>query len=144
MLSYTEDGIEMIKIIKSRMIDHNFKERSKYPNRIIKKKFLPQDTIIIELYTELFACYYSGLFHAAVSVGNELLEYMTKKKYQQCLNLENYPKRDWHTVIEELKTYYNRHGNKIELLELIDRVRSEYRNSQNHGNIFQLVDHCEV
>lgn|GEM_PF-5958402 len=65
---YTNEGWDFLSIIKNKFIDHNFKERSKFPNRVIKTELRPDDNIVKSFYVELFAAYYSGLFNAALSV----------------------------------------------------------------------------
>lgn len=144
MKLYTNDGHKMIAIIKD-FIDINYRNLSNNEvnvNRIIKNDLMPKDDIIVTLYTELFASFYSGLWNASLSVGVILLEYLSKKEYMNITQLEDYPSFDWDKVMLVLAEEYKNKARKKQLLELIDQIRSEVRNYQQHGDFCGLTVNC--
>lgn len=134
---YTTDGKHECKIFE-KIIHKNFNGLRNFPQRVIKIELLPNNPTIKSLYAEELMSFYCGLFNSSLSVGMELLEYMTKVKYSE--QKGGYTNKEWGYVICELQEKHKDHARKIHLLTLIDEVRKNYRNSQNHGNLPQLLD----
>lgn len=139
MEDYTTDGVREYGYFKD-IINKNCKELVKYHQRVIKSELLPDDLTIEALYAEQHLSLCAGLFNSSLSVGMELLEYMTKVQYAKLKN-EEYPNnKDWKECLVFLEAEYEGHNQKFSLLKSIDEIRDKIRNKQNHGNLLQLVD----
>ncbi|MCK4859695.1 MAG: hypothetical protein KAS87_03945 [Candidatus Omnitrophica bacterium] len=145
IIGYFKDSKKFLSDIKVFINNNLDLALTQETNKMIKKKFFPKDKIIRDLYNELFACYYSNLHNASLSVAMELLEYMSKKLYSKVFETE-YPKKDWSVVLNKLIKYFEGKKDYIgkEILQYIDSYRKKVRNAQNHGNLLQLVEENTV
>lgn len=141
ILKYFKKGKEFFRNIRTH-INKNLKIAITQPtNLIIRKNYFPDDRIIRELYNETFACYYSNLMNASLTVALELLEYMTRKIYSKEFKT-SFPKKHWASLLSELIEEHSKkkENKKVWILGQIDKYRDFVRNAQLHGNIAQLVD----
>lgn len=145
IINFFKDSEEFIKEIKLNINKNLNSSLKQGTNKIIKKEFFPHDKIIRGLYNEIFACYYSNLHNASLSLSMELLEYLSRKKYSEFFKTD-YPKKCWAKVLSELKDYCRNKKDLIgeEILRYVDDYRNKVRNAQNHGNIMQLVEDNSV
>lgn len=145
IIGYFQDSRKFlgnIKVFINKNLDSALTQKT---NKIIKDEFFPKDRIIRELYNELFACYYSNLHNASLSIAMELLEYMSKKLYSIVFR-STYPKKDWSVILIKLINHFEEQKDITgkEILEYVDNYRKKVRNAQNHGNILQLVEENSV
>ena len=141
ILKYLKDSKEFLRKLKktiNKNMDYILKQETQ---KVIKKEFFPKDKIIRELYNEIFACYYSNLHNASLSLAMELLEHLSKKKYSEFFRLD-YPKKSWEGVLDKLRDYCKNNNDRMgeEILRYVNKYRDKVRNAQNHGNITQLVE----
>lgn len=141
ILKYFETSKKFLENIKeyiNKNLNSSLKQETNFK---IKKEYFPDDKTIRELYNELFACYYSNLHNASLSLAMELLEYMSKKLYSIVFE-SKYPRKDWSMVLIELIEYFGKQKDNIgkEILQNVDNYRGKVRNAQNHGNLLQLVE----
>ena len=145
IIKYFKDSKKFLENIKDFINKNIDSALTQETNKVIKEEYFPKDKTIRELYNEIFACYYSNLHNASLSLAMELLEYLSKKKYSEFLKTD-YPKKEWAKVLSELKDYCKDKKDKIgeEILGYVDDYRKKVRNAQNHGNIIQLVEENSV
>jgi hypothetical protein len=145
IIKYFKSSKKFLKDIKEFINKNIDSALAQVTNIVIKEEYFPKDKIIREMYNEIFACYYSNLHNASLSLAMELLEYLSKKKYSEFFKID-YPKKRWAKVLIELRDYCKDKNDKIgkEIIRSVDGYRKKVRNAQNHGNIMQLVEKNSV
>lgn len=145
ILKYLKDSKKFLENIKEHINKNLNLSLKQETNLVIKEEYFPDDKTIRELYNELFACYYSNLHNASLSLAMELLEYLSKKLYSIIFE-SKYPRKDWAIILNRLIKYFEEQKDSLskEILQNIDNYRNKVRNAQNHGNLLQLVENNSV
>ena len=145
ILIYFKDSNNFIKDIRAFINKNLNSSLEQETNKVIKENFFPDDKIIRELYNEVFACYYSNLHNASLSISMELLEYMTRKLYSRIFPTKS-PENNWSVILAKLIKHFDNKHKLVdkEIIQEIDKYREKVRNAQNHGNITQLVEENSI